>query len=437
MGPESFEDSIKKKFEGQAVSAPDGIWNSLESVLNDDLTSKYATQKNQYKWLSVAAVLIALLSIGAQLFSFSSNNESPADYSSYNALLSNDFEANLFQKSFSGSLTPDFSFGKIEKDKETEVNEVRIEPMTVNSDDIEISLPSRFLAFIKPDLATAAVETEIYRYYVPGTALSGNKKGKDSETKVWAGVEAGAGSFNSDFGGTGTLTNSLNPAGLASALGSGNFVNPSTSISQNMEEGIATSIGLDFGVQLGKRWTLESGLSYTSMDNSGLAAINVVDVYTIENTDFLNGPDGPDGVDNGFIQIGTSSREAVIDVEENYDYEVELNNSVRLASLPLKAGYFVMNRKFKLRLNAGLAANYLIEGNLSDPSKEILNSNDLNLYNDWSFDGIGGLEFGYSIFEKFDFTLEPNYRHAITSISNSTDSPSRFVIQTGLRYTLK
>ena len=245
-------------------------------------------------------------------------------------------------------------------------------------------------------------------------------------------MEAGAGTFNTNFSNPGAVANSLNPSALASAVGSGNFVNPTTNITEDMQQGIATTIGVDFGVQLGKKWTLESGLAYTNLDNSGTASINVLDVYTIENNNFI---DRSGGIDSEGPSL--SSREATIEVRENFDHEVELNNNIQVASIPVKAGYFVVNKKFSLRLNAGLSANYLVDGSITDPSKEILNSNDLSLYNDWSFDGVGGLELGYSIFNKFNFTIEPNYRHSITPLSTAFNTPSRFVLQTGLRYTIK
>lgn len=429
MGPESFENSIQKKFENQTRKAPSGIWNNVENSLNADLVSVYAAQHSMYKWVSVAAVFIAVLLLGALAFPTSVIDENQTSSLTYNALLSQDWETDFLNSYGSSNSQPSYiSFSPViintiaPKDEKTKSN------LIYGEDDFVLA--SNVIP-LKTKIETASVSNEIHPYHKAGVLGRTNSFSKN-DSKVWAGVEAGAGSFNADFAGTGALSNSLNPAGLASAVGSGSFVNPTTNVAQNMEEGIATSIGLDFGLSIGKKWTLESGLAYTRMDNKGSASINVLDVYTIDNNDFFN---GSEGIDDG-TSIGANSREATIDVEKNYDHEVTLNNTVQFASIPLKAGYILVNNKLSLRLNAGLSANYLVEGNLSDPSKEILNSDDLNLYNEWSFDGIGGLELGYSIFNKFDLTVEPNYRHSITPISNSVNSPSRFVVQTGFRYTL-
>ncbi|WP_436517125.1 hypothetical protein [Ekhidna sp. To15] len=427
MGPGKFENNIRDKFEGQTRKAPNSIWTNIENELNAELVSMYASQHMMYKWVSVAAVFIAVLLLGV-IYSPSFIETTQEESVSYNAFLSNDIDYNNYYSSYiTGHPSLDLTFEKIEsKPSQSETTVLVVEDFQPQA-----SFELKGVERRKPELYAAVASQDIYRYYQVGSGLSVKRQESEQATKVWAGVEAGAGTFNSNFNGSSAVANSLNPSALASAIGSGSFVNPTTNITEDMNQGIATTIGVDFGVQLGKKWTLESGLAYTSMDNSGTASINVLDIYTVDNTEFIDNSSGIDGETPSL-----SSREATVEVRENYDHEVELNNNIQVASIPLKAGYFVVNKKFSLRLNAGLSANYLVDGSLSDPSKQILNS-DLGIYNDWSFDGVGGLELGYSIFNKFDFTIEPNYRHSITPISNAINSPSRFVLQTGLRYTIK
>lgn len=430
MGPGKFEDSIREKFEGQTKKAPEGIWSNIGNELNAELVTMYASQHAMYKWVSVAAVVIAVLLLGV-IYSPSFIEKNEDDLGTYNAFLSNDIDySNYYSSYITGYNSSNLSFDKIEPSKKSSPLQAQVAlPATkVTKAEYEIKGVERK----RPELYASVTNKDIYRYHQVGSGLPSRKSTSDQETKVWAGVEAGAGTFSSSFGESGAVSNSLNPGALAEAIGSGSFVNPTTNITQQMDQGIATTIGVDFGVQLGQKWTLESGLAYTSMDNNGTASINVLDVYTIDNNDFI---DNSNGLRGGSPSIG--SREATVEVRENFDHEVELNNNVQIASIPLKAGYFVVNKKFSLRLNAGLSANYLVDGGISDPSKQILNSDNLGLYNDWSFDGVGGLELGYSIFNKFDVTIEPNYRHSISPISDAINSPSRFIVQTGLRYTLK
>ena len=423
MDPEKFEDKIRNKFEGQTKKAPGSIWTKVQSDLNAELVSIYASQQVMYKWVSVAAVLIAVLLLGV-IYSPSFVSESKAESPSYNAFLSDNTDYSSYLIAITRERQPlDFSFEKVVVGSNEE-----------SKSDIQDSDSDVYYYEIKgldrkrPEIYASVESKDIYRYSQAGSGFSGRKRKELSKKKLWAGLEAGAGTFNSSFSGSGAVANSLNPGALASAIGSRSFVNPTTNISENMDQGVATTVGVDFGMQLGRKWTLESGLAYTNMDNSGTASINVLDVYTIDNGDFIDDFGGT---------LSAGSRDASLEIQEDFDHEVELNNNLQIASIPLKAGYFVVNKKFSLRLNAGLSANYLVNGSISDPSRQILNSDNLGFYNDWSFDGVGGVELGYSVFNKFNFTLEPNYRHSITPISDAINTPSRFVLQTGIRYTLK
>ena len=431
MGPEKFEDSVRKKFEGQTRKAPDSIWNQIENELNAELVSVYASQNTMYKWVSVAAVLIAVLLLGViYSSSFVVKSQEVESNTSYNAFLSGKINYDSYYPTYLNSLKSRYlTFEKITPKPKAQSNDLAV------PDELPI-YEMKGVDRRRPELYASITQKDIHRYHLVGSGVSTHKtyNASGSGTRMWAGVEAGAGTFKSNFGESETVANSLNPGALASAIGSANFVNPTTNISEDMDQGITTTIGVDFGLLFGEKWTLESGLAYTNMDNRGTASINIIDVYTIENHDFIS-YDGS-GID-GEVNLNLASREATIEVQENFDHEVELNNNVQIASIPLKAGYFVFNKKFTLRVNAGVSVNYLVNGNISDPSKQILNSEDLSFYNDWSFDGVGGLELGYSIFNKFNFTIEPNYRHSITPISDVVNSPSMFVLQTGFRYTLK
>ena len=78
-----------------------------------------------------------------------------------------------------------------------------------------------------------------------------------------------------------------------------------------------------------------------------------------------------------------------------------------------------------------------LASSLSDPLGQIQSSEQENIYNEWSFDGLTGFELGYSIFDNFNLTLEPNYRRSITPLSKNLSNRSGFMVQTGFRYTIK
>lgn len=444
MAQDEFENSIREKFAGQTVKAPQNVWSGVDNALNAELVASYAAKNALYKRLAVAAMLTVALLLGVLYASTTFFRDDQSEYISYNALLSQGVDyGNYYSHTFSGLKPKKLSFEKIATSEKSEANSYKnvIVADTPFIETIDVSgVEVMFMNNKRPAIQMASSPTEIYPYHQGGAGVVSFRKSlatSKSEPKTWAGIEAGAGTFDANMNNSGALVNSLNTSELASAIGSENFVNPTANIAQNMQEAVATTVGFDFGVQLNKKWTLESGIAYTNVDNRGVADINVSDRYTLANNfrDFSVVPSSANG--NNFIRSGESSRVTEVSMEKKYNHEVEIKNTVQFASIPLKAGYFVVDKKFSLRLNAGLAANYLVEGNITDASEQILNSKSEKLYNDWSFDGIGGLEFGYSLLKRVDFTLEPNYRYAITPINSSSSSPSRFVVQTGLRYTVK
>lgn len=431
MGPESFEERVSKKFEGKTVKAPKNIWSGVEGNLNTELIFSIKSTQAKYKWSAVAAVFIAINSLAFHFlpaFDVENTSEEVTTSSSYNALLSSntDFSRfNTYQSTGFNSPTIMLYPVVIEKKSET------VQPTYAEPNDNQLAIEIVEVDGKRTIPTIADVEIDIYPYhqgiFIPSRSTNVSQS---SKKKIWAGIEAGAGNFNSSIGGSNALGN-VNTQNLAAAVGTDAFVNPTTVVNPQLDNGVATTLGLDFGMKLGQRWSIESGVSYTNVDSRGSASINVLDIYTLDNGDFIG---IVDELNDGTLP---GSRETSLEIQESYDHEVDLENSIQFTSIPLKAGYFIMDRKMSLRVNAGLSANYFMGSSTNDPNQGIIRSTQNDLFNTWSFDGIGGLELGYSIYDRFNFTIEPNYRYAITPMSNTTVSPSRFIVQTGLRYTLE
>lgn len=429
----SFEDSIKKAFEEKGIKAPHSAWSKVENSLNADFVFAYQSKQSRYKWIAAAAILIAVFSLAFQYSPiYDSGSDGIQAYSgeSYNALLekNTDYSTGL---SFGNGYFSTTVFAPITN---TGGNEVEQGIGLVREREYEIRAirsNARQLASLSPSLEIATVDWDIYRYHQGGSYSSLSSARNQSEKKLWAGVEAGAGNFSSSLSSSNVFAGSINQSNLASAVGSDGFVNPSTRVNPDLNSGIATSVGVDLGMRLGNRWAFETGIAYTNVDSRGDATINVLDIYTVNNNrEFFGTQNATD------LPIPSSSRETSFEVQDSYDHDVDLQSNLRFTSIPLKAGYFVMDRKMSLRLNVGFAANYFI-GSQVRAQNDVLNGSIDDSFNSWSFDGLGGVEIGYSIFDNFDLTFEPNYRQSITPITNSNSSESRFLVQTGLRYRIQ
>ncbi len=428
---ESFEDSIKNSFKDKSVKAPAHVWEKVESNLNADLVTIFQSKQLLHKWISAAAILIAFISLAFQYQPlYNNSSETVYEGDSFNALLGSKYHHySDFQTDFNRNRTKELLHPLVIARAEESRKDAG--PLTVSEE------PALYDIHIQDDLAskweikTAKVEQEIYPYHQGATYTTYKRKHNES-SKVWAGIEAGAGSFNTAISGSNVFSGSINQASLASALGSDGFINPTANVNPDMDPGLATSIGFDFGMRLGNKWTLETGLAYTNVDSRGDASINVLDIYTIDNSEFSD----PINPDSELLITGATSRESALEVQDTYDYDIDVRTNFRFTSLPMKAGYFVMDRKMSLRVNVGFAANYFVGSQLRG-SDNVINGSANDLFNTWSFDGLGGVELGYSLLDRLDVTLEPNYRQAITPLNGSNDASSRFLVQTGIRYKIQ
>lgn len=427
MGQGIFEEEIKEKFEGTASKVSAKVWDNIEANLNQGLITTYATTNKRYKWVAAAAIFIAFLSFGYHLVDFEDFKQTSPYSDDYNALLQQDYSyVDAPKLDWTATYTP--IFRPVIVEKESNSSDGSFVMMEDYSEVAVRSLHTEILApkgYVPPELQ---LEMEIYPYHKAPAYRQLSKEVRRDDNALWAGLEAGAGNFNS-FNSS-SLSSGVDPVSLASAIGNDGFINPTTLVNPELNNGVATSLGLDFGMNLTDKWTLEAGLAYTNVESNGRAAINVLDSYTISTL-------STSPLDSDEKVIGLSSRETEVQVEENYDHNVQVSSSTQFTSVPVKAGYYLVNQRVSLKLNLGFAANYFVTSELTG-GDGIINGSFNDSFNQWSFDGMGGIEIGYSVFQNFDFILEPNYRQAITPMNiGSGANTSRFLVQTGLKYTLK
>jgi len=441
MGQGKFEALLAEKFnQAEGIAPPPSVWARIDSILNVSLISSFSKKNRIYKVLSIAAMLIALISISNKLFfDISKSDSNQFQGESFNALTKGEYYS---YSNATPEIANNFStyqrvifVGSNDRSDEVEIiesdTEFPLEPF-VNKG----SKNEEYYGFLTSlrSVEVAKVSDGFYAYSRPNYSDILKKKSK-SKNKFWAGLDASRGSFNPEFEAENSALLNVNSGQLATVSRTG-FSNPTAEARQNtMNEGVSRSLGMNFGLALGRKWSLESGIAYSSMESDGIASLNVLDVFSSGSQ--FRSIAKEDLRDVKERNSETSSANSSIDVQESYESEVEMNNNFQFASIPLRAGYSLMNRKFMIRVNAGLAANYLVGNQTNDRvSGEVLSGNSSEI-NEWFFDGMGGVEFGYTISRKVNFTLEPNYRQSLTPLSNSLQNQSGFNLRTGIRYIIK
>lgn len=435
---DKFEEQWREAFDEWSAEPPKTVWSEIDRGLAYNDLSAYKAKAAMYRWVAAAVVLL-FVSFGTIQYFATSNNyviSVAATIDSPNPLETYKWSLNDGQSDFRGGLHGGGSgsnavIASTLSDENTSDSEL----FAQEEEQAEKRFEIYQVASLATSLNTETSYVDKHLYFLPVYQFHKKKKTTD-RSKYWAGVDVGSGSFNPNYSSTANSLNSnlgVNPeAGFALNSNSA-FDTESPTVRENMSSGETVSMGVNFGLKLGNKWTLETGVQYARAD--AITETNVI----IKSNSFQE------------VIPATVQGKRVPEVEQvvareslvEYDYQdVNLNNVFEFTSIPVKAGYLLLDKKFSMEINAGVIANIYMGNRLSTEDPNIaeltIGPGDASPYRDLSFSGQAGLELGYRFMKRLDVILEPNYRQSINTLtksnSNFITNPSGFALTTGLRY---
>ena len=243
------------------------------------------------------------------------------------------------------------------------------------------------------------------------------------EENLWAGVNMSSGYFDPNFG-------SERGGSVASELSSpmvGFMDNESVSpasVSQDNSGGQSFTFGFNMGKRIAKRWVLQSGINYLNYSS--------------------------DGSTNAFYKLSDQTR-APASSSFNFENAESLNlassvinfdNQFEFLSVPVKAGYVLLDKKMSLVLSAGVGTDFFLNNRVSSDSDGLqdfsVKPGEDSPYRTVYFNGLMGTQLRYRFSKHYSFTFEPTYSVAINSFSKSDNDlnsfPNVFRIGVGLKY---
>ncbi|MFM8740082.1 MAG: hypothetical protein ACKOC0_07730, partial [Cytophagales bacterium] len=228
--------------------------------------------------------------------------------------------------------------------------------------------------------------------------------------KWWASLTGSAGSYTS-IGGSGTLPNS---ALYATSTNANNTPN-----SSNEKVGTSFSYGINVGKQIAPRWVIMSGVGYM--------------------TQSINYPSSSAVFSSNQAQafIADLSRASASPTVSVASYELTSVNE--FVTIPLQAGYLLVNRKVGVQLNAGVASDLFLRNTLSDPAGRLSTSSqsagDASTYKTVNWSGLVGTELSYKISTHYRISVIPGMRYSFDSIlkSNVNGSITPLIWDVGFR----
>ncbi|MDH3708628.1 MAG: hypothetical protein OER04_02005 [Cyclobacteriaceae bacterium] len=254
--------------------------------------------------------------------------------------------------------------------------------------------------------------------HIYGVALQPTSEPEILESKgLWAGISLAPGQFDPNY--RQGNERALNSPAFDQVTGS------SFTPSEETSRGFSFSLAVDLGMKLSPRWEVTSGLQYfrNNVQSSTNAVIGQTPVFSsvVESLDLRNS--------SGALAFAPT----------------DLDNDFQFISIPLQAGYIVLDKKIQLTINAGLAADIFLKNTIS-PSDASLESVTINPgsdspYRTVYFNGIVGLQASYEILPRYSITLQPQYKIAINEFTKPDNTysslPASIGIGVGIKYNFK
>ena len=204
------------------------------------------------------------------------------------------------------------------------------------------------------------------------------------------------------------------------------------SMGQKTEADVSYSYGANMGFRLSKRILLQTGFSYRKAN------------ATTSTTGYFQDMDNNEQIPILATYYDYQSQLAGLSSIRMTE-ETEFNNRYEFASIPIRAGYILLDRKVNLTFLAGISSevflNNTIDGGQQEYKTLSISNGENSPYKNMYFNGSLGTLLGYSFAENYSVTIEPSYRFAMNSFTRDDyylqSYPSSFMVSFGVAYNFK
>jgi len=490
----SFEDQWSEAFDGAEASPPDHLWASIDGALANKEASGYKKRVIFFKWVAAASVLLAI-AFGVALLNENGldehlvagsvegdvvrgNEERPKAESRQDEKTS-PFVGDVIRETNKGSsvakedkltggsdqtnnsvvILDDPTENKLEVAEAVTTEEEgsstvvdtnaipivsfdNVGDQAENNDQIELAQENGVeglaqedlyeLSYLKPKSIenTSYVEPweTDFLYRVPDLS-AGKELLAYQGFDLWAGVSFGSGSFNpgSEAAETANFDAVVEDA---FAVQDARSLNNSNSISY--ASGNSFSAGMNIGGKVSRKILISSGLHYNAVSPGSSSSIIITDNQSNKSFALANDVAESESLNDGLASGSLIASQGV----------TNFSNTLQYLTIPLKAGYVVLDRKLNLTVNSGMATNILIGSSLQNSNGGLQNfsgsTSNNEAFNKTYFDLLTSIELGYKLMDKYHLSLEPSYRRAVNNFTSEGNAlagkPTNFGVSLGIKY---
>jgi hypothetical protein len=247
------------------------------------------------------------------------------------------------------------------------------------------------------------------------------KHSKNDRERIWTSVGFAAGSFNTvNPGSTASTQNGF--ASLNNSYASNNVVQ-----SESSAPGKSYSAGVSVGGKVSERWVLQGGVNYQTQSSS----------YTTSAVVRLADPEHATYKAASIAEISNAGK---TDSRLVNTSTYSVNSNLQYISVPVQAGYMVVNRAVGLQFNAGVSTDLFLQSTLTPDGgtleKSTQGNGDDSPYRPVNFSGLVGTELSYRFGYRYRLSINPGLRYPFSSIykSDVPVSANPLTFDVGLRF---
>jgi hypothetical protein len=244
---------------------------------------------------------------------------------------------------------------------------------------------------------------------MPASMMADSRKGKNEKENLWASIGASAGNYSAQV---------ANQPAISAAPAFGNLLTTTQSAtpSNSVSKGTAYSVGVNVAKKVSERWIVLGGLNYLNQATdytSNLATISASNKPSAYAADYAS---------------KQSNLTSAVALTSPY----QINSVNELVSVPVQAGYLIVNRKVGVQINSGVATDIFLQNTLTDKSGQLNKFSESagsdSPYRSLSWSAIMGSELSYKIGDQYRVSLVPGVRYSMSPVLKSNSASSNPMI---------
>lgn len=425
-----FEDSFKDAFSGAEVTPTEAVWTNIELSLEKASGGKMKRNLLLFQLLAAASVAFAC-GVGALYYinGQSGKIESSGQQAGVKKEISvpqstqpvvTEPQKQQEQNDSKETVAPASVKKAVDQQKQNAVSYREEKLVAENTDSqnhpafVERSIARKSLSSYarvgKPELVLPKPEEPAAAD--PGMVLLAKLKDeeeryrkedeKKSRENVWASVGLGAGSYRP------------------------NREVISSDKTSSSKSGASYTAGINVGGRITRRLIVQGGVSYLS-----------------QSADFVSTSASQGAASlNEFVRPSFSNEGSVSGTPVS-SYNV--NSSLQFVSVPVQAGYVIVDRTFSIQVNGGVATDLFISNTLVPDNSQLQKVTQAagkdSPYRTVTFSGLLGTEFSYRIADQYRISVNPGLRYSLNSIYKdeiaARITPMTFDVSLRFRYIFK